>query len=353
VVNPLLQVIGLSKRLRTSDGIVHVLDEVTLEIGASEILGLIGESGCGKSTLCKTLVRLYEPDGGQIILLGRDISHLGRRTLRPFRRYLQILFEDPCASLNPRSNVGRILEEPLIVHGIGDAGERHERVAWLMQRVGLRPEQLALLPHEFALGERQRIAIARAIALRPKIVACDEPAGALDMSARASVINLLVELQREFGISYLFSSNDLPLVQHVADRVAVMCLGRIVEIGDRRRLWSEPAHPYTRALLAAAPRRDASGRGGRRPQLLGGDSPGPLPRPSGCRFRTRCTHATEICAQSVPPLRPLSPSQSVACHHAERLLVAPHADKLAANANTREARADQGAHIGRMIEELR
>ena len=318
-MSPLLQVIGLSKHFATSGGVVHALDDVSLEVGAAETLGLVGESGCGKSTLCKTLLRLYEPDAGQIILLGEDISHIGRSKLRPLRRHLQMMFQDPYASLNPRSTVGRILEEPLIVHGVGDAAQRRERVAWLMQRVGLRPEQAARLPHEFSGGQRQRIGIARAIALQPKLVICDEPVSALDVSVRAQVINLLADLQREFGISYLFISHDLTVVRHVADRVAVMYLGRIVETADRQRLWTQPAHPYTRALLAAAPRIDPSARDKRRP-LLQGDVPSPLNPPSGCRFRTRCPHATDICAQSVPPLRPLGPAQSVACHHAERLL---------------------------------
>ena len=318
-MNPLLQVVGLSKRFATRAGVVHALDDVTLEVGAAETLGLVGESGCGKSTFCKTLLRLYEPDAGQIILLGEDISHLGRSKLRPLRRHLQMIFQDPYASLNPRSTVGRILEEPLIVHGVGDSAQRRERVAWLMQRVGLRPEQAARLPHEFSGGQRQRIGIARAIALQPKLVICDEPVSALDVSVRAQVINLLADLQREFGISYLFISHDLTVVRHVADRVAVMYLGRIFETADRQRLWTQPAHPYTRALLAAAPRTDPSARGQRRP-LLEGDVPSPLNPPSGCRFRTRCPHATEVCADSVPPLRPLNPGQLVACHHAERLL---------------------------------
>jgi len=311
----LLRVEHLSKRFAVRGGTVHALDDVSFTIDAGQTLGLVGESGCGKSTLGKTVLRLHAPDAGRILLEGRDLAALDRRALRPLRRDVQMIFQDPYASLNPRATIGRILAEPLQVHGIGNAAERRERVEWLMARVGLRPEHVDRLPHEFSGGQRQRIGIARALALSPKLVVCDEPVSALDVSVRAQVINLLTGLQAEFGLSYLFVSHDLSVVRHVADRVAVMYLGRIVEIGDRRRIFAAPAHPYTQALIASAPIADPSRRD--RPRaLLQGDVPSALDPPSGCRFRTRCPQATDVCAAAVPPLRPLDGDHAVACHHA-------------------------------------
>jgi oligopeptide/dipeptide ABC transporter ATP-binding protein len=310
----LLRVENLSKRFPVRDGVVHALDDVSFTIEAGQTLGLVGESGCGKSTLGKTVLRLHQPDTGRILLEGQDLVGLDPSALRPLRRHVQMIFQDPYASLNPRATVGRILTEPLQVHGMGTVSERRERVEWLMQRVGLRPEHIDRLPHEFSGGQRQRIGIARALALSPKLVVCDEPVSALDVSVRAQVINLLTGLQREFGLSYLFVSHDLSVVRHLADRVAVMYLGRIVEIGDRRRLWAAPAHPYTQALLMSAPIADPSQRD--RPRaLLQGDVPSPLNPPSGCCFRTRCPHATDVCAAMVPPLRTLEGDHAVACHH--------------------------------------
>ncbi len=309
-----LRIAGLRKYFKVRGGTVHALDGIDLAIRPGETLGLVGESGCGKSTLGKTLMRLHEPDAGELHLMGRDISHLLQRALRPLRRDMQMIFQDPYASLNPRSTVARILEEPMIVHGAGTLAERAERVAWLMQRVGLRPEQGARLPHEFSGGQRQRIGIARALALQPRLIICDEPVSALDVSVRAQVINLLADLQREFGLSYLFVSHDLSVVRHVADRVAVMYLGRIVEIGDRASIWRRPAHPYTRALMAAAPRPDPTLRHQPRP-MLEGDVPSPIDPPSGCRFRTRCPQATVRCAEQAPVLQDLGGGQMAACHH--------------------------------------
>jgi oligopeptide/dipeptide ABC transporter ATP-binding protein len=311
----LLDVDRLTKQFSVRGGTVSALEEVSLQIEAGQTLGLVGESGCGKSTLGKTLVRLYEPDAGRILLDGKDISKLDRRALRPMRRDVQMIFQDPYASLNPRSTVLRILTEPMLVHGIGTVAERRERAEWLMQRVGLRPEHAERLPHEFSGGQRQRIGIARALALQPRLIVCDEPVSALDVSVRAQVINLLTDLQQEFGLSYLFVSHDLSVVKHVADRVAVMYLGRIVEIGERRRLWAAPAHPYTRALLASAPVTDPAHRGQSR-MLLQGDVPSPLDPPSGCRFRTRCPHATPVCAVAVPELHAVDGDHAVACHQA-------------------------------------
>ncbi|MFM1989909.1 MAG: hypothetical protein RJA99_2866 [Pseudomonadota bacterium] len=310
----LLRVEHLSKRFAVRGGTVHAVDDVSFGIAAGTTLGLVGESGCGKSTLGKTVLRLHAPDAGRILLEGRDLAALDRAALRPLRRDVQMIFQDPYASLNPRATVGRILAEPLQVHGLGGAVERRERVAWLMARVGLRPEHLDRLPHEFSGGQRQRIGIARALALNPKLVICDEPVSALDVSVRAQVVNLLTGLQAELGLSYLFVSHDLSVVRHVADRVAVMYLGRIVEIGDRRRIFASPAHPYTRALVASAPVPDPARRD--RPRaLLQGDVPSPLDPPSGCRFRTRCPHATDACAAAAPILRPLDGDHAVACHH--------------------------------------
>lgn len=316
----LLRVDDLTKHFKTPAGTVHALDGVTLEVAAGETLGLVGESGCGKSTLGKTLVRLYEPDSGHIELCGRDISHLGRSALRPLRRQMQMIFQDPYASLNPRSTVSRILEEPLIVHGTHGRAARKERVAWLMQRVGLRPEQGARLPHEFSGGQRQRIGIARALALSPKLIICDEPVSALDVSVRAQVINLLADLRDELGLSYLFISHDLSVVRHVADRIAVMYLGRLVETGPAVEIWSRPRHPYTQALLSSVPSTRPDRQ--RTRVELKGDLPSPLAPPSGCRFRTRCPLATAICAAETPLMLKVAPGQLAACHHVDRASVA-------------------------------
>jgi oligopeptide/dipeptide ABC transporter ATP-binding protein len=311
----LLRVDNLTKHFQTPAGTVHALDGVTLDIAEGETLGLVGESGCGKSTLGKTLVRLYEPDAGQVELMGVDISHLGPAKLRPLRRQMQMIFQDPFASLNPRSTVARILEEPMLVHRTAARAERKARVAALMQRVGLRPEQGARLPHEFSGGQRQRIGIARALALSPKLVICDEPVSALDVSVRAQVLNLLAELRDEMGLAYLFISHDLAVVRHIADRIAVMYLGRIVEVGPAAAVWSGPLHPYTEALLSAVPSTRATHRRTRLP--LDGDLPSPLDPPSGCRFRTRCPRATALCAAETPPMRPFAAGHLAACHHVE------------------------------------
>ena len=313
----LLRVDDLTKHFHTPSGIVHALDGVTLEVAPGETLGLVGESGCGKSTLGKTLVRLYEPDAGRVELLGVDISHLGPAKLRPLRREMQMIFQDPFASLNPRSTVSRILEEPMLVHGgsggRGGRSERRARVAALMQRVGLQPEHGARLPHEFSGGQRQRIGIARALALSPKLVICDEPVSALDVSVRAQVLNLLAELRDEMGLAYLFISHDLSVVRHVADRIAVMYLGRIVEVGPAALVWSGPLHPYTQALLSAVPSTQPARRRTRLP--LEGDLPSNIDPPSGCRFRTRCPLATAVCAAETPSLRRHAPAHLAACHH--------------------------------------
>jgi oligopeptide/dipeptide ABC transporter ATP-binding protein len=310
---PILSLSELEMHFPTRAGLVRAVDGISLDIAPGETLGLVGESGCGKSTLGKTAVGLTKPTAGSIRLQGVEITHLSRNALRPLRTNLQMIFQDPYASLNPRLTVGRTLEEPLIVHGRGDAHERRERVRWLIDKVGLRPEALQRHPHEFSGGQRQRIGIARALALDPKLVICDEPVSALDVSVRAQVINLLMDLKRDLGFAYLFISHDLSVVEHVSDRIAVMYLGRIVELADRRALWTRPLHPYTQALMAAVPVADPSVRARSRTAKLDGDLPSPVDPPSGCRFRTRCPIALPACAAREPMLTEIAPGHRVAC----------------------------------------
>jgi len=311
---PLLDVADLRMHFPVRGGAVRAVDGVSLALHAGETLGLVGESGCGKSTLGRTILRLNRPTAGSIRLEGTEIATLSRPQLRPLRPRMQMIFQDPNASLNPRLTVGRILEEPLIVHRRGTAAERRERVLWLVERVGLRADALSRHPHEFSGGQRQRIGIARALALQPRLVICDEPVSALDVSVRAQVINLMAELQEELGLAYLFVSHDLSVVEHVSHRIAVMYLGRIVEVADRATLWTRPSHPYTRALMAAIPQPDPAARRAAG-ALLEGDPPSPLEPPSGCALRNRCPYATEECAQRTPELRELQPGHAVACHH--------------------------------------
>jgi oligopeptide/dipeptide ABC transporter ATP-binding protein len=301
------------KHYRTMRGKVHAVDGVSLDIGAGEVLGLVGESGCGKSSLARLAIRIAAPDSGTIEFDGADITALGRKALRPHRANMQMIFQDPLASLNPRTTIARIIEEPLIVHGHG-ATERRERVAWLMAKVGLPIESRNRRPHELSGGQRQRVGIARALALSPKLIVCDEPVSALDVSIRAQVLNLLDSLRAEFGIGYLFISHDLSVVEHIADRIAVMYLGKIVELADRRILWRKPLHPYTQALIAAVPE-PVAGHKRKRLPMRDVDPPSPVAPPAGCRFHTRCPHAREICQAAEPPLKPIDGSAGfVACH---------------------------------------
>jgi oligopeptide/dipeptide ABC transporter ATP-binding protein len=296
-------------------GVVKAVDGVSFRVGAGETVGLVGESGCGKSTLGRSAMGLVPVTSGSIRLDGQEIAGRSRAALRPLRPTMQMIFQDPYASLNPRMSVGRILEEPLIVHRRGDAAQRRERVRWLMEKVGLRPEAAARHPHEFSGGQRQRIGIARALALAPRLVICDEPVSALDVSVRAQVINLLMDLKSELGLAYLFISHDLSVVEHVSDRIAVMYLGRIVELADRRTLWTRPLHPYTRALISAVPAVSPDAPATERIRLVG-DLPSPIAPPSGCTFRTRCPMAVPDCAVRAPGLRALAPGHEVACHRA-------------------------------------
>jgi oligopeptide/dipeptide ABC transporter ATP-binding protein len=297
--------------LRRKVGTVHAVDGVSFAVGVGETLGLVGESGCGKSTVARSILRLVEPTGGSIRLNGLDITHLGKAELRPHRRAMQIVFQDPFASLNPRMTAGDIVGEPLAVHGLATGNKKRERVAELFEQVGLRPDQMQNYPHQFSGGQRQRICIARALSLGPSLIVCDEPVSALDVSIQAQVINLLIDLQRKHHFSYLFIAHDLAVVAHISHRVAVMYLGRIVEIAEKRELFANPRHPYTQALLASVP--IANPRTKRLTVLLDGDVPSPINPPPGCAFHTRCRYAMERCKVETPGLAGVGEQHQVAC----------------------------------------
>ena len=334
MTSPLLEIRGLTKHFPVRAGVlmrrigtVHAVDDVTLTLERGETLGLVGESGCGKSTVGKTLLRLHEPTSGSIFFEGRDVTKLSRADMRALRREIQIVFQDPLESLNTRHSVGRILEEPFAIHALGTAAERRRWVAELLERVGLPAEAGQRYPHEFSGGQRQRIGIARAIALRPKLLVCDEAVSALDVSIQSQVLNLLLDLQQEMNLALIFIAHDLSVVKHMSDRVAVMYLGQIVEHASAETIYAAPKHPYTRALLSAIPVPNPVDRERRRKSriVLEGDVPSPIDPPTGCRFHPRCAYARADCASRMPMLENVTtsvqnrdaPTQNgaVACHY--------------------------------------
>jgi oligopeptide/dipeptide ABC transporter ATP-binding protein len=325
VTAPLLEVMNLVKHFPVHEGIifqkqvgaVKAVDDVSFHLMPGETLALVGESGCGKSTTGRMVLRLIEPTSGSIRFEGKELTILPSAEMRSMRRRLQIVFQDPFASLNPRMTVGEVLAEPLKVHGVGSAGERKAKVEELLSVVGLSPWHAVRYPHEFSGGQRQRIGVARALALNPALIVCDEPVSALDVSIQAQVVNLLRDLQARFGLAYIFIAHDLAVVKHVADRVAVMYLGKIVEIAEKRSLFALPRHPYTQALLTAIPVPDPAVERGR--VTLQGDVPSPMNPPTGCRFHTRCPYAEERCRKEEPALRELASGHAAACHFAETL----------------------------------
>ena len=318
--DPILEVTDLKKHfpirkgiLSRTAGFVYAVDGVSFTIERGRSLGLVGESGCGKSTVGKTVMRLLDPTAGSIRLKGTDITRLGESEMQPWRREMQIIFQDPYSSLNPRLSAGNIVGEPLKIHGEASGGEREDRVAALFRRVGLRPEMISKYPHEFSGGQRQRIGIARALALNPSLIIGDEPVSSLDVSIQAQVVNLLVNLQQEFGLSYLFIAHDLAVVGHIAHRIAVMYLGRIVELADKPTLFGMPLHPYSEALLSAVPIPNPKAKQKGR-IILTGDVPSPISPPAGCHFHTRCRYAMSRCRSEPPTLREVRPGQWVSCH---------------------------------------
>ena len=322
---PILKLEGLKKHFNTTTGgafnkqkaVLKAVDGVDLEVMPGETIGLVGESGCGKTTAGRTILKLYEPTDGKIIFDGEDITNLSAAKMKPYRRQMQMIFQDPYASLNPRQTVGTIIANMFDIQGITPPGGVENEVRALMERVGLNPEHINRYPHEFSGGQRQRIGVARAIALKPKLIVADEPVSALDVSIQAQVVNLLEDLQNEFKLSYIFVAHDLSVVQHISDRVVVMYLGKVMEQADKVDLFNNPRHPYTKALLSAVPVADPIEGRKRERIMLQGDLPSPINPPSGCVFNTRCWKATDKCRTEVPQLLEITPKHKVACHFPE------------------------------------
>ncbi len=323
---PLLKVEHLTKEFPTGSGflagkfskkVVSAVNDISFEINPGETFGLVGESGCGKSTTGRAIMHLDPATSGKVYFEGKDISKMSGKELKAMRREMQFIFQDPYASLNPRMTIGEIIAEPMVIHGIGTPEERVERVRELLDVVGLNPEHINRYPHEFSGGQRQRVGIARSFILRPKLIICDEPVSALDVSIQAQVLNLLKDLQKQYGTAYLFIAHDLSVVQHISDRVAVMYLGRMVELSDWKSLYAEPSPPYTQSRLSAVPIPDPDVQKGRKRIILAGDPPSPIDPPTGCRFHTRCPIAQAKCAQETPEFREIDGGHYCACHFAE------------------------------------
>ena len=320
----LLEVKNLKKYFESKKGFfgkkiqqVKAVDDVSFYIKKGETFGLVGESGCGKSTTGRTLIRLYDVTGGNIIFDGQDISSLKEKDLKPFRKKIQMIFQDPYASLNTRMTVADIVGEPLDIHGLAKGQDRQNRIYELLEKVGLSKDHASRYPHEFSGGQRQRIGIARALAVNPKFIICDEPISALDVSIQAQVVNMLEDLQKELGLTYLFIAHDLSMVKHISDRIGVMYLGKMVEVAESDELYEKPAHPYTQALLSSIPIPDPELNAQMEREILEGDVPSPLNPPSGCRFRTRCKYSKDICSQEEPLLQEVAPGHMAACHFAK------------------------------------
>lgn len=322
---PLLKVEHLSKEFPAESGmfakrfskrVVSAVNDISFEIYPGETFGLVGESGCGKSTTGRTIMRLTKPTAGKVFFQGKDVAEMSKHEIKDMRREMQFIFQDPYASLNPRMTIGEIVSEPMTIHGVGTKEERIERVRELLDVVGLNPEHINRYPHEFSGGQRQRVGIARAFALKPKLIICDEPVSALDVSIQAQVLNLLNDLQKEYGTAYLFIAHDLSVVQHISDNIGVMYLGNMMEYADWKALYDRPYHPYTQSLLSAVPVPDPDVQATRKRIVLAGDPPSPIDAPSGCCFHTRCPMACEKCSQERPELREVEPGHFCACHFA-------------------------------------